>query len=103
VVLGSGGHEVAARFELYFRGIELANGFEELTDASELRQRLEDVNVARRVDGRRVLPTSESLLAAMSHGLPQCAGCALGFDRLAMLAIGATSIDKVIAFPHELA
>jgi elongation factor P--(R)-beta-lysine ligase len=97
------GPEVAERFELYCRGIELANGYHELSDATELRRRLEAVNAARVAAGRRSLPMPEKLLAAMEHGLPPCTGCALGFDRLAMLAIGATSIDEVIAFPQERA
>jgi lysyl-tRNA synthetase class 2 len=95
------GYDVAERFELYYRGVELANGFHELGDAVELRHRFEDVNAARVADGRRILPLPERLLAAMEHGLPACTGVALGFDRLAMLALGATSIDEVVAFPQE--
>ena len=87
---------VAERFELYYRGIELANGYHELTDAVELRGRLEQVNAARIDDGRTALPMPESLLAAMERGLPDCAGVALGFDRLVMLAVGAQSIQEVI-------
>jgi lysyl-tRNA synthetase class 2 len=94
------GVEVAERFELYWRGIELANGYHELTDAATLRERLEDVNRRRAADGRPALPWPERLLAAMeSPGLPPCAGCALGFDRLVMLACGAATIDEVMAFP----
>lgn len=95
------GYDVAERFELYYRGIELANGFHELTDAAEQRRRFEEVNAARWKDGRRPLPMSESLLAAMEHGLPDCTGCALGFDRLVMLALGRTDIGEVMAFPGE--
>jgi elongation factor P--(R)-beta-lysine ligase len=94
------GYDVAERFELYYRGIELANGFHELSDAAEQRRRFEAVNAARTADGRTALPIPESLLAALVHGLPDCTGVALGFDRLAMVAIGATSIDEVIAFPQ---
>ncbi len=93
------GKRVAERFELYYRGVELANGYHELTDAAELRVRLEEVNRERKADGRKTLPMPESLLAAVEAGLPACAGCALGFDRLAMLACGAKSIDEVMAFP----
>ena len=92
------GYDVAERFELYYRGIELANGFHELTDAAELRQRFEKVNAARTAAGRAALPLPDSLLAAMEHGLPDCTGCALGFDRLAMLAANAKSIDEVVSF-----
>jgi lysyl-tRNA synthetase class 2 len=95
------GYEVAERFELYFRGIELANGFHELGDAAELGRRFEKVNTARVTSGRGALPLPESLLAALANGLPSCTGCALGFDRLTMLALKAESIDEVIAF-HNL-
>ena len=70
VVTTDAGYEVAERFELYYRGIELANGFHELGDAAELRRRFEAVNVARVADGRAALPLPESLLAALEHGLP---------------------------------
>jgi lysyl-tRNA synthetase class 2 len=95
------GYEVAERFELYYRGIELANGFHELGDAAELRRRFAAVNAARAAAGRSALPLPESLLAAMEHGLPACTGCALGFDRLAMLALKSESIDDVITFPQS--
>lgn len=97
------GYDVAERFELYCRGIELANGFHELTDAGEQRRRFEEVNVARAKDGRRPLPIPESLLAALEHGLPECTGCALGYDRLAMLATNSASIDEVMTFPWDIA
>jgi lysyl-tRNA synthetase class 2 len=93
------GYQVAERFELYYHGIELANGFHELTDAAELRQRFDAVNKDRLADGRNALPIPESLLAAMERGLPDCCGCALGFDRMAMLALGAGSIGEVMTFP----
>jgi elongation factor P--(R)-beta-lysine ligase len=101
VVRSPHGHDVAERFELYYRGIELANGFHELADATELRQRFEAVNATRAAEGRPSLPLPERLLAAIEHGLPDCTGVALGFDRLAMLAIGAKSIDEVVAFPQQ--
>ena len=100
VTLAEAGCNVAERFELYYRGIELANGFHELGDATELRRRLEKVNSERLADCRKPLPLPESLLAALDHGLPPCTGCALGFDRIVMLATGARSIDEVIAFPR---
>jgi lysyl-tRNA synthetase class 2 len=92
------GYDVAERFELYYHGVELANGFHELTDAKELRNRLENVNTARIAAGRRALPLPEQLLATMEHGLPECTGCALGFDRLVMLALGMTSLSDATAF-----
>jgi lysyl-tRNA synthetase class 2 len=101
VVTTAAGLEVAERFELYYRGIELANGFHELNDADEQRRRFEAVNAARVADGRRALPLPESLLAALEPGIPDCTGVALGFDRLAMLASGAQTIDEVIAFPQR--
>ncbi len=94
---------VAERFELYLNGVELANGYQELTDADALRERFAADNAARRRLGRPALPPDEHLLAAMAAGLPECAGVALGFDRLVMLAAGAASIDEVLAFPVERA
>jgi lysyl-tRNA synthetase class 2 len=96
------GVEVAERFELYWRGVELANGYYELTAAAALRARLEAVNRRRAADGRPALPLPERLLAAMeSPGLPSCTGCALGFDRLFMLTCGAATIDEVMTYPAE--
>jgi elongation factor P--(R)-beta-lysine ligase len=97
------GYEVAERFELYYRGIELANGFHELADAAVLRRRFEEVNAVRAAEGRPTLPMPKRLLAALEHGLPDCTGVALGFDRLAMLALGAKSIEEVICFPADRA
>ena len=94
------GVDVARRFELYWRGVELANGYDELTDAEELRNRLVQLNVNRVTTGRPALPLPASLLAVMENGLPESAGCALGFDRLVMLAVGAKSIAEVMAFPE---
>lgn len=94
---------VAERFELYYRGIELANGFHELLDAEVLRQRMEIENSQRVADGKTMLPGPQRLLAAMDAGLPNCCGVALGFDRVVMLAVGAESIDEVIPFPIERA
>ncbi|HEX4414299.1 MAG TPA: EF-P lysine aminoacylase EpmA [Lacipirellulaceae bacterium] len=102
IVRSENGHRVAERFEIYYRGIELANGFHELGNADELRSRFEKVNVDRAADGRQILPMPERFLAAMQQ-MPDCTGVALGFDRLAMLAHGATSIDDVVAFPQERA
>lgn len=94
---------VAERFELYVAGIELANGYHELTDAGVLRQRIAANNGARLADGKTALPSESRLLAAMEAGLPQSTGVALGFDRLAMLVAGATRLDEVIPFPFDRA
>ena len=99
--LRADGVEVAERFELYWQGVELANGFHELTDAHEQRDRFDTVNEARIADGRPALPLPESLLSAMKKGLPDSSGCALGFDRLAMLAVGAQSISDVMTFSEN--
>ncbi len=90
---------VAERYELYLEGIELANGYHELLDAGVLRERNRRANQLREADGKPVLPEESRLLDAMESGLPRCCGCALGFDRVLMLAAGAQSIDEVIAFP----
>ena len=94
---------VAERFELFVRGVELANGYHELLDPDVLRQRNSAANRQRTADGKYPLPEDSRLLAAMQRGLPPCAGVALGFDRLVMLAAGATDIAQVIAFPVERA
>ena len=94
---------LAERFELYVSGWELANGYHELLDAGELRRRNARANELRRRDGKTALPEESRLLAAMERGLPPAVGCALGFDRLVMLAAGAKSIDEVIAFPWDRA
>ena len=94
---------VAERFELYVHGMELANGYHELLDADQLADRQRVANTGRRLDGKPTLPENNRLLAAMRHGLPPCSGVALGFDRLAMVALGASRIDEVIAFPFPRA
>jgi len=90
---------VAARFEAYLDGLELANGYHELGDAEEQRQRFEQDNQRRRTAGTETVGMDRKLLAALAAGLPGCAGVALGIDRLLMLAARAASIDDVIAFP----
>lgn len=92
---------VAERFELYDRGIELCNGYHELTDADELARRTLAENDLRRVAGQPELPGATQLEAAMRVGLPECSGVALGLDRLIMLALGQSRVDDVVAFPAE--
>lgn len=97
------GHDVAHRFELYIRGLELCNGYWELADANEQRQRFEADNRLRRQAGKPKMDLDEAFLAAMAAGLPDCAGVALGLDRLLMLKLGAEDISGVLAFPFERA
>ncbi|WP_441257160.1 elongation factor P--(R)-beta-lysine ligase [Vibrio sp. Vf1514] len=94
---------VADRFEVYFKGIELANGFHELDNPREQLARFEADN-AKRIDmGLASQPIDYHLIAALDAGLPACAGVALGIDRLIMLALGEDHIDKVTAFPFPRA
>ena len=94
---------VALRFELYLRGVELANGFEELTDEASQRARFRADQAARAQRGLPVPAIDEFLLAALRAGLPPCAGVALGFDRVLMIACGARAIGEVLAFSAERA
>lgn len=98
-----GNPPVAERFELYVDGIEVANGYHELLDPAVLRKRNRENNAARAAEGKYALPEESRLLAAIDHGLPPCSGCALGFDRLVMVATGAKSIQEVMPFPIERA
>ncbi|MBM3569192.1 MAG: EF-P lysine aminoacylase GenX [Alphaproteobacteria bacterium] len=89
----------AERFELYVAGLELANAFGELTDPAEQRRRFTaDMDRKQALYGTRY-PIDEDFLAALGHGLPDCAGIALGFDRLVMLAAGAARIEDVLWLP----
>jgi lysyl-tRNA synthetase class 2 len=97
----AGSPPLAERFELYLNGLELANGFHELTDAKEQARRFVRDNRLRRRKGLTAMPIDRHFLAALTAGLPDCAGVALGIDRLLMLAAGKTSLAEVIAFPSE--
>jgi len=90
---------VAERFEIYLHGLELANGYHELTDPVEQRRRFEADNDRRRAAGQSPLPVDEHLLAALEAGLPDACGMAMGVDRLIMAATGATAIEGVLSFP----
>ena len=83
---------------MYFKGIELANGFRELTDGREQQQRFEQDNRKRAERGLPQQPIDYNLLAALQHGMPECSGVALGVDRTVMLALGAESLSDVLAF-----
>ena len=97
------GWPVAERFELYLDGIELANGFHELGDTLEQRRRFTQDLEKRRQRGQRLAPLDERFLAALAAGLPDCAGVALGFDRLVMAALDLPSISEAMAFPADRA
>lgn len=97
------GRQVAARFELFVNGIELANGYHELTDAAEQARRLEADQQQRAMLGLPRRPLDRRLVQALEAGLPECAGVALGVDRLVMLALGAERLDQVVSFMHARA
>lgn len=92
----------ARRFEVYVRGVELANGFYELTDATEQRDRFESDNRKRAEMGKTKLPLDERFLNALASGLPDCAGVALGVDRLLMVKYGINDIRQVVSFDNEI-
>ena len=91
--------EASRRFELYIDGIELCNGYHELTDADVLQKREHEQNQLRIRLGKEPLPGAAYLIAAMKSGLPQCSGVALGFDRMVMLFAGKTSLSDIVPFP----
>ncbi len=97
------GREVALRFEAFVDGVELANGYDELLDVDEQRARFSADLEQRRQRGQVTPPADEKLLAALAHGLPECAGVALGLDRLLMLQLVASSMSEVLAFPIDRA
>ncbi|MBE9538439.1 MAG: EF-P lysine aminoacylase GenX [Proteobacteria bacterium] len=97
-VVRCGDVDVGQRFELYVDGMELVNGYCELTDAVEQKQRFMADNEKRRETGLAERPVDASLLEAMCHGLPECSGVALGVDRLLMLLTGSEDIRDVLAF-----
>ncbi len=94
---------VADRFEVYFKGIELANGFHELDNPAEQLKRFEEDNLKRTEMGLAPQPIDQHLIEALKAGLPDCAGVALGIDRLIMLSLGCDHIDQVTAFPFPRA
>jgi len=99
----AGNPPVAERFELFWKGIELANGFHELTDADEQRRRFEQDRARRLEQGREAPPYDARLIQALEAGMPQCAGVALGLDRLLMLMLELPALADVLAFDAERA
>ena len=96
-------NRVAQRFECYFKGIELANGFNELTDANVQLARFEQENLKRQQSGLKIRDIDANFIFALEAGLPQCSGVALGIDRLMMLALNKNNIEQVITFPIDRA
>ena len=96
------GELVAARFEVYIEGLELANAYDELLDAAVLAARFDADNAERAQQGLPVIPTDQYLLAALPN-MPECSGIALGIDRLLMVAMNKMKIEQVITFPAEIA
>lgn len=94
---------VSSRFEVYFKGIELANGFHELQDVTEQRKRFEKDLLYRDKHGLPLVPLDENFLSALEQGMPECAGVAVGVDRLVMLALGENEIAKTLSFGFERA
>lgn len=97
------GCRAALRFELVIKGLEIANGYLELTDPVEQAGRFRQDQEQRQAMSLPKYPLDQNLLAALEHGLPECAGVALGLDRLLMLITGAESIQQVISFPVDIA
>ncbi len=93
-----GGNDVAARFELFVNGVELANGYHELLDADEQLSRFKEEQRKREDRGFPVYPFDQRLVDALEHGMPDCAGVALGVDRLLMLMLKTNNISDVVAF-----
>jgi lysyl-tRNA synthetase class 2 len=94
---------LAERFELFWKGIELANGFHELTDAAEQRRRFEQDRARRAAEGREAPPYDAHLVEALEAGMPDCAGVALGLDRLLMLLLDLPELGDALAFDAERA
>lgn len=101
--ISSEDHRVAERFEVYYKGLELANGFHELSDAKEQMRRFEQDNVQRAQMGLSTQQLDTRFLAALKAGIPNCSGVALGVDRLMMIATNAEKIEEVMAFGVESA
>ena len=95
------GRQVSRRFEVFLNGLELANGYFELTDIAEQQQRFDGDNAQRIEASKPQIPVDRHLLAALDHGMPSCAGVAMGVDRLLMQLEGADSITQVMPFSWD--
>jgi lysyl-tRNA synthetase class 2 len=93
----------AMRFEVYYQGIELGNGFCELTDARLQENRFAEENLKRQAIGKETLPVDSNFLNALKAGMPECAGVAMGVDRMVMLALGLKKLEDVITFSRPKA
>ena len=96
--LNQSNSSLSERFEIFFQGIELANGYHELADEQEQRQRFQKDNDQRRKLGKATVNSDQRLLDALRHGLPDCSGVAVGFDRVIMIKAGVKSISNVMSF-----
>ena len=99
--ISDNGEKIAMRFEVYFQGIELANGYHELSCAKEQRHRLVHANQERIKRGKNPLPIDENLVTALEKGLPDCCGVAVGFDRLMMLRQKTNKLAYILPFSWE--
>jgi len=103
VEIDNAGQQIARRFELYLDGVELCNGYQELSDANEQKQRFtRDLEIRAELKKAQP-PIDQNFIAALQHGLPACSGVALGVDRLVMLLLGKKSLSNVLLFPDERA
>ena len=101
VEIDDNGHAVARRFEAFIFGRELANGYQELTDAEEQAERFAADEALRLAKKLPLYQGDPRLIAALKHGLPICSGVALGFDRMLMAALDVDNIEQVLAFPYR--
>ena len=95
--------DIAERFELYVNGVELANGFHELNDHEEQAERFHQEQIIRKEKGQQGIPADYLLIDALKHGLPDCAGVAMGLERLLMVLTGVEHINEVLTFPFDRA
>ncbi|PXF63783.1 EF-P lysine aminoacylase EpmA [Kangiella spongicola] len=93
----------ACRFEVYWHGVELANGFYELTDPAEQYERFKKDNACRQQDGKPLMSIDSNFIVALEQGLPECSGVALGVDRLVMILLELPEIKDVLTFPSDRA